>query len=218
MRKIFSVEEGIFAVKLAREAVKKYIETGEQMNSPEEVPIRFKEKGGVFVTLKTLEQVKEKFEKKLRGCIGFPYPTYPLVEAIIESAIASATRDSRFHPPFGPGAVTLEELNEIVFEVSLLTPPKLMEVNHPKEYLEKIKIGRDGLIAERGGFRGLLLPQVPVEWKWSVEEFLEHTCNKAFLPVDSWKMLDTKIYTFQAIIFEEVEPLGKIKGKIIGED
>ena len=215
---IFSIEDGIFAVKLARNAVKTFIESQKQIEPPHEYPKLFQDKGGVFVTLKTMKKQGEGFEKKLRGCIGFPYPTYPLIDAIIESAIASATRDSRFHPPFGPGAVKPQELANIVFEVSLLTPPKLLEVKQSKEYLERIKIGRDGLIAEKGGHRGLLLPQVPVEWKWDVEEYLEHTCNKAFLPTDSWKMLDAKIYTFQAIIFEEIMPLGKIRRKEIGED
>ena len=214
---IFSAEDGIFAVKLARRAVKTFIESQKQIEPPQEYPELFQNKGGVFVTLKTLEKKYEGVEKKLRGCIGFPYPTYPLIEAIIESAIASATRDSRFHPPFGPGAVKSQELSKIVFEVSLLTPPELIEVNQAKEYLEKIVIGRDGLIIEKGGHRGLLLPQVPVEYKWSVEEYLEHTCNKAFLPKDSWKMLDSKIFSFQAIIFEEIEPSREIKRKKIGD-
>ncbi len=215
---MFSLEEGEFAIKLAREAVKTFIERGTKIDPPSEFPENFKEKCGVFVTLKTMTKIKNKIEKNLRGCIGFPYPTLPLIEAIIDSAINSATQDSRFYPPFGPGPVNSEELEKIVFEVSILTPPQLLQVKDPKEYLLKIKIGRDGLIAERGPFRGLLLPQVPVEWKWKVEEFLEHTCNKAFIPADCWKKPDTKIYTFQAIIFEEVEPLGEIRRKEIGEE
>lgn len=217
MRKIFSLEDGKFAIKLAREAVKTFIETHKRIDPPSKYPEQFKEKSGVFVTLKTINKKQEKIEKSLRGCIGFTQPIYPLVEAIIESAIASATRDSRFHPPFGPGPVVSEELNKIVFEVSILTPPQLIEVNNPEEYLEKIKIGRDGLVVERAVYKGLLLPQVPVEWKWNVEEFLEHTCNKAFMPKDGWKMKGTKIYSFQAIIFEEVEPLGDVRRKEIGE-
>lgn len=218
MRKIYSLEDGQFAVKLARKAVKTYIETGETISPPEDFPETFREKSGVFVTLKTITNKGEKIEKELRGCIGYPLPHLPLIEAIIDSAINSATRDSRFYPPFGPGPVTSEELANIVFEVSILTPPELLTVETPDEYLEKIKIGRDGLIAERGNFRGLLLPQVPVEWKWNVEEFLEHTCNKAYLPTDCWKKPDTKIYAFQGIIFEEVEPEGEIRQKEINED
>jgi len=218
VRNIYTLEDGQFAVKLAREAVKTFIETGETISPPEDYPETFREKSGVFVTLKTISGKGEKIEKNLRGCIGYPLPHLPLIEAIIDSAINSATKDSRFYPPFGPGPVTSEELTNIVFEVSILTPPELLIVENPEEYLEKIKIGRDGLIVERGNFRGLLLPQVPIEWKWNVKEFLEHTCNKAYLPTDAWKKSDTKIYAFQGIIFEEIEPEGEIRQKEMNED
>ena len=81
----------------------------------------------------------------------------------------------------------------------------------------KIVIGRDGLIAERGGRRGLLLPQVPIDHdrNWDVETFLSHTCMKAWLPDDAWKSMDTKIYSFQAILFEEKEPKGDIVRKYL---
>ena len=71
------------------------------------------------------------------------------------------------------------------------------------------------LIAEKGWRRGLLLPQVPVDHdrNWDVETFLNHTCQKAMLPGDSWKDLDTKIYSFQAILFEEESPRGEITRK-----
>ena len=218
MRKIYSLEDGRFAVKLARDAVKTFIETGETLSPPKNFPQKFQEKSGVFVTLKTIARKGDKTEKNLRGCIGYPIPHLPLIEAIIDSAINSATRDSRFYPPFGPGPVAPEELMKIVFEVSILTPPELLKVETPNDYLKKIKIGRDGLIVEREFIRGLLLPQVPVEWKWNIKEFLEHTCNKAGLPADCWKKSDVKIYNFQAIIFEEVEPQGEIRRKEIGED
>lgn len=203
---------------MARDAVKTFIETEKTLNPPKDFPQSFKEKSGVFVTLKTIAKKGEKTEKNLRGCIGYPLPHLPLIEAIIDSAINSATRDSRFYPPFGPGPVVPEELRKIVFEVSILTPPELLKVDTPDDYLKKIKIGRDGLIVEREFIRGLLLPQVPVEWKWNIKEFLEHTCNKAGLPADCWKKPGVKIYSFQAIIFEEVEPQGEIRRKEIGED
>ncbi|MHA1264143.1 MAG: TIGR00296 family protein [Candidatus Helarchaeota archaeon] len=213
----YSLEEGQFAVKLARKAVKKFIESQTKIEPPKEFPDKFNEKSGVFVTLKKLKKEKSNVEKRLRGCIGFPYPTAPLIEAIIESAIASATRDSRFYPPFGPGPVTKEELSNIIFEVSILTPPKLLEVSDPNDYFKEIKVGRDGLIVEKGHYRGLLLPQVPIEWKWNIQEFLEHTCVKAYMPKDCWRNRNTKIYSFQANIFEEIEPLGTVRRKPIGE-
>ncbi|MGW8289316.1 MAG: TIGR00296 family protein, partial [Candidatus Bathyarchaeia archaeon] len=148
-------------------------------------------------------------EKRLRGCIGLPYPTTPLVQAVIEAALSAATQDPLFPP------VTHEELDEIVFEVSVLTPPEQVTVEKPTEYPTKIKVGRDGLIMERGYYKGLLLPQVPVEWNWNEEEFLCQTAMKAGLSPDAWLLKDTKIYRFQAIIFEEASPKGQIKQKTI---
>ncbi|MBU4502657.1 MAG: TIGR00296 family protein, partial [Nanoarchaeota archaeon] len=74
-----------------------------------------------------------------------------------------------------------------------------------------IKIGRDGLIAEAGFYRGLLLPQVPVEQEWDKETFLSHTCMKAGLMPDAWLDKRTKIYKFQAQVFSEASPNGEIK-------
>ena len=124
--------------------------------------------------------------------------------ATIESAKSSAVSDPRFP------IVVIDELNEIIIEVTILTPPKLLQVKDPKEYLKKIKIGRDGLIVKSGGRSGLLLPQVPIDWNWTVEEFLEHTCGKAWLPENCWKDLNTEIYSFSGIIYQEVEPNGEV--------
>ncbi len=101
-------------------------------------------------------------------------------------------------------------MKNIVVEVTVLTPPQELKVNDPKEYLQKIKIGRDGLIVRNGIRSGLLLPQVPIDWGWNVKEFLEHTCNKADLPKDCWKDSKTTIKSFSGIIFQEEEPNGKV--------
>lgn len=161
------------------------------------------QKCGVFVTLNHAEAGA----KELRGCIGYPEPILPLVEATLDSAVNSATHDPRFP------SVTLKELDKIVVEVSVLTPPQLIEVKDPKDYPRKIAIGKDGLIVERGWYKGLLLPQVPIEWHWDEEEFLSNCCMKAGLPPDCWVVEGTKIYSFQAIIFEEESPKGKVKLK-----
>src|SRR5208283_2302593 len=154
-----SLEEGKFLIKLARNAVTEKLEKGKTIQPPKETPKKLFEQCGVFVTISTPSHG----EKELRGCIGYPYPTSPLVEAVIDSAINAATQDPRFEP------MSLEELSKVVFEVSVLTPPERVEVKNPKEYLSKIKVGEDGLIMERGGYRGLLLPQVPIEWGWCEE-------------------------------------------------
>lgn len=196
-------KEGEFLVVLARKAVEEHLKSGRIMDVPRDVPLKLMERCGVFVTLRSVRQGK----KELRGCIGFPYPTTPLTRAVIESAINSATRDSRFRP------VSPEELDHIVFEVSVLTPPQLVKVEKPKDYPSKIKVGQDGLMVEKGYYKGLLLPQVPIEWRWDEEEFLCQCCIKAGLPPDCWLLEGTAIHKFQALIFEEISPKGKVESK-----
>ncbi|MCW3995314.1 MAG: TIGR00296 family protein [Candidatus Bathyarchaeota archaeon] len=194
-------EEGKFLINLARNTVKQYLETGKTPKPPQGTPQKLFQHCGVFVTINRVYGG----EKELRGCIGYPYPTDPLVEAVIQSAINAATEDPRFEP------LSAEELDKVVFEVSVLTPPERVEVQNPKEYLSKVKVGEDGLIVERGYYKGLLLPQVPIEWGWCEEEFLCQCCMKAGLPPDTWLTKDVKIYRFHAIIFEEESPNGEVK-------
>ncbi len=148
---------------------------------------------GVFVTIyKKTSQGKE-----LRGCIGFPYPLYPLGRAVARAA-KEACEDPRFPP------LSEEELKEIKIEVSILSEPKKLEVkNRAKlpEMLDKSK----GYIIKRGFNSGLFLPQV---WKElsDPEEFLANLCFKAGLPPDSWLDPKTEIYEFEAkIICEKYE-------------
>jgi uncharacterized protein (TIGR00296 family) len=200
-----TTEEGKFLVNLARQAVTEYLENGKVLQVPEGVSSKLMKKCGVFVTLKSVR----KCEKPLRGCIGFPYPTTPLTKAVIETALSAALQDPRFRP------VALDELDNIFFEVSVLTPPEHIEVEKPTDYPSKIKVGRDGLLVEKSYCKGLLLPQVPVELKWGEEEFLCQCSIKAGLPADSWLLDDTKVYRFQAMIFEEVSPKGEVIQKEI---
>lgn len=200
-----TLDEGKLLVNLARQTVTTYLKTGKILKVPSDVSSKLMEPCGVFVTLNSVVNGA----KRLRGCIGLPYPTSPLVKAVIEAAVSAATQDPRFP------SVDLEELDNIVFEVSVLTPPELVEVEKPTDYPSKIKVGRDGLILEQGYHKGLLLPQVPVEWKWEAEEFLCQTAMKAGLSADSWLVKGTKIYRFEAIIFEEAAPKGDVKQKEI---
>ena len=201
-----SLEEGTFLVTLARKAVEEYLKTKKNVKVPEDTAQRLLQLCGVFVTINSVVNG----EKNLRGCIGYPYPSTPLTQAVIESAINSATQDPRFHP------ISSSELENVVFEVSVLTPPQIIKVKKSGKYTSEIKVGEDGLIVEKGMFKGLLLPQVPVEWKWDEEEFLCQCCIKAGLPPDCWLLEGTKIYKFQAIIFEEEKPKGEVKRKSLG--
>jgi uncharacterized protein (TIGR00296 family) len=201
-----SLEEGNFLVELARKAVEEHLKNRKSIMVPENASEKLLQRCGVFVTINSMESG----EKQLRGCIGYPYPATPLAQAVIESAISSATQDPRFH------RISAGELDDVVFEVSVLTPPQIIKVEKPSEYPTKIKVGKDGLIIERGMFKGLLLPQVPVELKWDEKEFLCQCCIKAGLPPDCWLMASTRIFKFQAIIFEERKPRGETERKALG--
>ncbi|MDW8061676.1 MAG: TIGR00296 family protein [Nitrososphaerota archaeon] len=196
----YTDEEGSFIVKLARRSIEEYLSRGVVIDPPPDTPSKLYAKSGVFVTLnKLVGGVKE-----LRGCIGFPYPTHPLVEATIKAAIESAVGDPRFPP------VDIDEMDHIVVEVSLLTPPEEVKVDDPRLLPSAIEIGRDGLIVQRGVYSGLLLPQVPVEQGWDQEEFLSYCCLKAGLPPDAWLLRNTRIYRFRAEVFEEEHPRGSV--------
>ena len=191
-----SDSDGVVLVKTARRAVTGFLSNGNRIKLEPDLEEKFSFNSGVFVTLNNPDG--------LRGCIGFPMPEKKLAHAIVEGAIAAATEDPRFP------SVKTNELNDIVFEVTVLTPPIEIDVYDPMEYLEKIKVGRDGLIIRHSFSSGLLLPQVPVEYGWNTEEFLQHTCEKAGLARDTWKNESVKIEKFEGIIFKEETPNGVI--------
>jgi uncharacterized protein (TIGR00296 family) len=196
-----SLDGGSFLVKLSREAIGHFLDTSEKIEPPKETPKELREKSGVFVTINSIHGEA----RELRGCIGYPYPTTPLVEATIDSAINAAVGDPRFPP------LNKKELDSVVIEVSVLTPLELNKVGDPRDHISTITIGKDGLVVERGWCKGLLLPQVPVEMDWDKEDFLSNCCLKAGLSPDSWLLNGTKVYRFQAIIFKETSPNGEVR-------
>jgi len=195
-----SDEDGYLLVKTARRAAEEYVVSRRRLKLDEEFRRRFSEKRGVFVTINALRGR----EHELRGCIGLVQPNIPLSEALVEAAISAATQDPRFEP------VRPEEFSNLIFEVSVLTKPERLKASSPKEYPNLIKIGRDGLIVEYKFLSGLLLPQVPVEEGWDAEQFLSYACMKAGAPPDVWLLPETKIYRFEAEVFTEEEPNGKV--------
>ncbi len=190
---MFSLEQGKKLVKAAREAVTSKLE-GKTFELE-----GFEEPLGVFVTIHSYPN------NELKGCIGYPEPVFPLNKALVQAARAAAFSDPRFRH------IDKQDLDKIIFEVSVLTKPEMIKVKKHEEYKNEVKIGADGLIAECGSCRGLLLPQVAPEHKMGQEEFLCCTCEKAGLPSDAWKDTSSvKIYKFQAQIFKETKPNGKI--------
>ncbi|MFI5404163.1 MAG: TIGR00296 family protein [Candidatus Gagatemarchaeaceae archaeon] len=193
-----SIQEGRTAVQLARGAVEAHLTRG-RPPAGDWPPGLFSELRGVFVTLNVAGGGRD----RLRGCIGFPFPVKRLGDAIQEAALAAATEDPRFPP------VSLDELDSIEVEVSVLTPPE--DAEGPRQSLpSRVRIGEDGLIVSRGYLSGLLLPQVAPEFGMDQTEFLSQTCLKAGLPSDAWLNDSTNVQIFQAEVFAETGPRGKV--------
>jgi len=167
-------------LRLAREAIAAHV-AGLALPSPDPVGV-FAQRGAAFVTLHATGE--------LRGCIGHLEHDEPLGQVIPRCAVCACSRDPRFP------AVSASELPTIVIELSLLGPLE------PICGDADVEIGRHGLVIEHGWYRGLLLPQVAVEWKWDIETFFGQTCRKAGLPRDAWKN-GAKLWRFEAEVFGE---------------
>ena len=168
-------------IKLARDSIKSEF-TKKRIQIPANKIL--KEKRGCFVTLTK--------HGELRGCIGFPYPTLLLGEAIQQAAKSAAFSDPRFPP------LNQKELPEIKIEISVLSLPEKIEAK-----LGNIQIGKDGLMCEYSGFGGLLLPQVAVEHGMNSEQFLRALCEKAGLHLNTWQEPGFKLWKFHANIIKE---------------
>jgi AmmeMemoRadiSam system protein A len=154
-------------------------------------PPRRVEPEGVFARLAGVF-VSFHLDGELRGCIGHPDGTQTLAAVVPQCAVSAATGDPRFD------AVSAGELARCVIEISVLGP--IVAVRDPAE----IVVGRDGLIAEQGWRRGLLLPQVAVEHGWDRDDFLARTCGKAGLPPDAWRR-GAAISRFEAEVFDDAD-------------
>lgn len=143
------------------------------------------QEAAVFVSLHSGEH--------LRGCIGHLEADRPLADVVASCAVSAARDDPRFR------AVTTAEVPDLHIEISVLG---LME---PVRTLDDIEVGRHGLLVETDHRRGLLLPQVAVEWEWDAATFVAQTCRKAGLPDDAWAQGSARLFRFEAEVFSETK-------------
>jgi uncharacterized protein len=176
-------------LQIARDAIVNYVEGASGTAWPVPESAALQRAGGAFVTIHRLGE--------LRGCIGHIEADRSVVHVVADCAVAACSADPRFPP------VNREELSDLEIEVSLLGP--LEPVAAPPAGIE---VGRHGLVVEQGSQRGLLLPQVALEWSWDREMFLAQTCHKAGLPRDVWKR-GAKVWRFDAEVFGEAGGTGK---------
>jgi AmmeMemoRadiSam system protein A len=178
---ILSTEEKEKLLVIARESIISHVK-GEQIPVPSVKEANLLKCVGCFVTIKS--------EGKLRGCLGQFTSGKPLHALVREMAIAAATRDPRFYP------MRSEDIVNFKLEISVLSPLKKIES------IEEIEIGKHGLYLEKNFYRGVLLPQVAIEYGWDRNTFLSQTCLKAGLGKDDWKE-EAEIYIFSAEVFAE---------------
>lgn len=178
-------DQGQKLLRLARRSLVAYyrLEEGRVEDPPVEPagPI-----GGLFASLHR--------GSELRGCIGFLSPEVDLMTLVERAVIAAAVEDPRFP------RVLESDLETLRITISVLSPPVLLEA------ASELRVGRDGLIVEREGARGLLLPQVARERGWDPERFLAETCRKAGLPPDAFRDPRTRILRFESLEFSESSP------------
>lgn len=177
----FSREERSLLLQLAHQSIAAALEHREISLLPPNPHLA--EPRGVFTTLY--------YHGDLRGCVGYVFPVMSLYRTVAESARGAAFDDSRFAP------VTREQAAELEVSLSILSPPQPIRP-------EDVEIGRHGLLIKMGDYRGLLLPQVPIEHKWDRIAFLEQTCKKAGLPIDAWQT-GAQVEAFTAEIFGDGE-------------
>jgi AmmeMemoRadiSam system protein A len=175
----YSAEERSELLRLAHEAIVAALEKRNLEFTP--VSRRLLEPRGAFTTLH--------LERKLRGCVGYVYPVKTLWRTVAETAVSAAFNDTRFEP------VTAGEAPRLKVEISVLSP--LVPIAP-----DDIEAGKHGLVVTLGSRRGLLLPQVAVEFGWNSRAFLEETCHKAGLPPDAWKR-GAVLEAFTAEVFHE---------------
>jgi AmmeMemoRadiSam system protein A len=181
-------EERKLLLSQARETIASHLEK-RKPEYPQDVPegSSLKEPCGAFVSLHTVEGQR----RNLRGCIDRMTANLPLVETVRLMANEAAFGDPRFPP------LRKDELERCHIEISALSP--MMPCPDPRQ----VKVGVHGLYIRRGGHSGVLLPQVPVEQGWNLDEYLDYICVKAGLPQGSCDAPDTELFTFTAVVFGE---------------
>ena len=167
-------------IRIAREAVRARV-GGLAFQSPDVEGV-LAQPAAAFVTLHRAGA--------LRGCIGHIQPNLPLARVVAQCAASAATEDPRF-PPVNP-----DEVAALDIELSVLGALE------PVATIDDVVVGRHGLVVEQGWKRGLLLPQVAIEWKWDAKTFVEQTCQKAGLARDAWPRI-AKLFRFEAEVFGE---------------
>ena len=185
MSNLLPVQFKLRLLRVARLSLENFLKNGERIQFPTEIP-ELLEKRAVFVTLRNRDH------GDLRGCLGQSKPRYPLIEAVAKTVISSAVDDIRFP------SLTLDELPDLLIEINVLSP---LAPSKP----EDVKIGKHGLMINKGSKGAIFLPEVAVSNGWDLHTFLEELCRKANLSEGSWHDCEAELYVFESEAWDENE-------------
>ena len=185
----YTTAERRFLLELARKTVREVVATGQlpNVNATMLAP-KFTAKKGCFVTLTE--------RGALRGCIGHIVAQEPLIQAVVDNARNAALRDPRFP------SVTADEVAQLEIEISVLTEPLPLFFSSPKDLLQKLQPGKDGVVLQIGGRSATYLPQV---WEQIPDkvEFLNSLAEKAGCEASDWRGPGVAVSIYHVESFKE---------------
>lgn len=187
----YSAQERQWLLSLARKTLTEVVTRGQlPLVDSTGLTSKMMESKGCFVTLTKGGQ--------LRGCIGNLVAQGPLYSAVMSNARGAALHDARFSP------VKADELSSIQIEISVLTTPEPLYFTSPQDLLDRLQMGRDGVVLQIGNHSATYLPQV---WEQipSKEAFLSNLAAKAGCPADSWKTGPVTVHTYRVESMKEGE-------------
>lgn len=183
-------ENRALLLKLARQSIET-VSRGKRSPRPEleELPATLTEPGACFVTLYKDEQ--------LRGCTGTLVAKEPLAHAVSRVAAQTALSDPRF------SMVTPDEVPSLEIEISILTPPQLLEFSNPADIPKLLRPNIDGVTLSYDNlYRATFLPQV---WERISDPttFLDMLSQKMGMGRKAWLMPGIQVETYQVENFSE---------------
>ena len=177
-----------YVLKLSRATLHMYLQHTRVIDKPRTYPPELSQQYNVLVELK--KKVPGTGTMEIRGQAGELNTGKSLIDAVV-NAVVSAVNDRKYAP------LKLDEFPVTEIEVSLFDKYEDITSPNPREYINKINLGVDGLILNKGMRAGVIMPKIPIERKWTVAESLENLCERAGIDRNSWTDPSTRIFKFR---------------------
>jgi uncharacterized protein (TIGR00296 family) len=190
-----AVEDGLFLLNATKDVILSYLRNKSWVEKPESFAQSLARRQGVFISIvdKVPRETGEVEEYVISR--GVPLPSVSLIDAAFSAAVQAAidlSSNPRANWPLSESFLRLDVVGDL----------ELLRVTNPMKYTELITLGRDGLMVERGHFKGALLPRVPIAQRWTVQDFLSQCCLRAGLMADAWLQGAVRVHKFQTQVFE----------------